>query len=105
MTDSCVYDEMTRIAREVLAGEGIAVHDAMMDGTGRLLDLVALDHGGNAYALWSGIADRWETAGGTDVADTEVSAREVAAAWLAVDHGSPPAIDAFFERWVTGEGG
>ena len=45
-----------------------------------------------------------ETAGGTDVADTEVSAREVAAAWLAVDHGSPPAIDAFFERWVTGEG-
>lgn len=102
--DALVSAEMTRVSNVVFAGVGDDVYDAMMDGTGRLLDLVGVEHGGDAYVLWSELCDRWETAPDPDaVAAASAAAREVAAEWLAIDHASDPEVSAFFHRRLVAD--
>ncbi|WP_407360262.1 hypothetical protein [Microbacterium sp. LBN7] len=102
--------EMTEVSTRVLAGNGSGVYDAMMDGTGRLLDLIERDHSDqahvlwSAYVLWSEICDRWETSDGPDaVATVAAAARETSIAWLAIDSTTEREVDAFFrERFPAG---
>lgn len=106
MMDVRVSTEMTEVSNNVLARSGDGVYDAMMDATGRLLDVIEFDHGGSAYVLWSEICDRWESSNGpVDVAGVVASAREVAAEWLVTDRDSDDDVDAFFRRRLFAEEG
>jgi hypothetical protein len=100
--DKRVITEMTDAATEVLARSGGDVYDAMMDTTGRLLEVVEREHAGAAYLLWSVFCDRWELADGpAAVESVAASAREFAAAWLAIDRTSDQEVNAFFDRGVS----
>ncbi|KJQ54505.1 hypothetical protein RS85_01657 [Microbacterium sp. SA39] len=102
--DVRVSAEMTEVSNAVLAGRDVEVYDAMMDGTGRLLDLVevGVEGAGGAYLLWSEICDRWELADGPEaVAAVPAEAREVAREWLEIDRSLTHEVETFFGRRLS----
>ncbi len=96
---------MSAVAEAVLNRGARSTYDIVVEGAGQFSDeYIDCVHGGAAYSVWMEISDLTDDPQGPLSEElTDEIGRKAASEWLAVDHDSPSAIEAYFARWESSE--